>query len=62
MACNLLAMMDTHRGVGERLEMAYIIYSTALVADSWLDIPGVLLCSGGNSTVSAIFFSQVLFI
>ena len=48
MACNLASPMDANGAVGCGLEMASIRSCTEFVADSWLDITGTLLCSGGN--------------
>ena len=60
-ACIFSDLMDIYEAVRAGLEMDSIRPSSASVAASWLDIPGILLCSGGNSTVSAIRSAQDLF-
>ena len=60
-ACIFSDLMDIYKAVRAGLEMESIRPSSASVAASWLDIPGILLCSGGNSTVSAIRSAQDLF-
>ena len=48
MACNLEPPMDASEDVGAGLDMDSIKSSAELVAASWLDITGILLCSGEN--------------
>ena len=48
MVFNLAAPIYSNGSIGDGLYMSSVIYSAALVADSLLDIPGKLLCSGGN--------------
>ena len=46
-ACSLSALMDANADVWDGLEMVSIRSSTTLVSASLLDIPAILLCSGG---------------
>ena len=47
-ACILASSMYENGAFRSGLEVASIIYSATLVADSLLNISGILLCSGGN--------------
>ena len=51
--------MDANGDVGSGFVIAYIKFSAAFVDASWLDIPGILLCPGVNSTVYAIHSALV---
>ena len=52
--CNFLSPMVANGDVGAGFSIASIKSSSTLVAGSWLDAPGILLCSVGNYTISAI--------
>ena len=60
--CILVALIDANGASDSGLDMSSIRSSAALVASSWLDITGILLCSGGNSTLSVIHSDKVLFV
>ena len=45
MASNLVAPMNENGAVGDRLEIASIIFSAALADASCFNVSGILLCS-----------------
>ena len=57
---NLLSPMDVNAYVGAGFVIVSIKYSEALGSASWLDTPGILLCSGKNSTGSTMCSALVL--
>ena len=60
MACSLVALMDANGDIGDGLDMVSIRYRDALVSTYLLDVPGILLCSGENSTVYEIRSDRIL--
>ena len=59
-ACNFLSPMNANGAVGDGYVISFIKYSATLVADYWLDNPGILFFSRENSTLSAIHSALVL--
>ena len=60
MIFKLESLMNANAVFGAGFYMVYIRSIEVLVPDSLLDVPGILLCLGGNSTVSAIRLDFVL--